>query len=261
MPETDSPTSGGGIPPALKQKVGPLPVYGWGIILVGGIVGFYVLRKKRGSTSLPPSTIGFTGGPTNGGLGAGGGGSSGGGNGSPPTTTPPPGNPPLPVTPPISAPFGPSSPGYPRDPSPPFPTTQPTPPVTPPTYKPAAPSVPTPTTAPVFQPPAPIVPRPSAPTEITDGLGHIWDSINNRWRDQWGNYQLPDGSWSNSPHNPVAPAPTGAPVPVGQPGTPSAPTPEQLQFDTQGHAWSSRFQTWVDRWGNRLLPSGKWSNE
>lgn len=54
----------GTLPPAFKARLGPLPLYAWGIILAGGVLGFVILRRRgAGAASLsggtlPPATIG-----------------------------------------------------------------------------------------------------------------------------------------------------------------------------------------------------------
>lgn len=105
-----APHVGGGIPSAFKQRVGPLPLWGWGLGLGGAIVGF-VLLKRRGSTGAAtlsggdiPATIGSGSGvsPVTGG--------SSGGSSGPIDTTPAP-----PVTTPIVAPPPLSGPGDPTD--------------------------------------------------------------------------------------------------------------------------------------------------
>ena len=158
MVDIETPHPGGGkLTDALKSKAGPLPVWGWGIILAGATAGFWLL-KRRGNAGLPVNGITSTSPFSNGNMGAGGGASGGGsgsgsgsggsgddGNSDPtpvPTTTPTP------------------------DPTPdPTPTPDPRPWPEPQPYTPTAPYVPTP--APYFPQPTPVAPQPpkvSAPT-------------------------------------------------------------------------------------------------
>lgn len=51
MPEVSSAAKG-----ALTRKVGPLPVWGWGVAIGGGILAFRYLRGSTGG-SAPPETI------------------------------------------------------------------------------------------------------------------------------------------------------------------------------------------------------------
>lgn len=71
----------------LTKRAGPLPVWGWGAVVIGGAVIFLMVRRKYsgGATGTQQDTLGF--GNTTGG-GGGGGGPTGGGSD---TTTKPPG--------------------------------------------------------------------------------------------------------------------------------------------------------------------------
>lgn len=88
----DTPPKAGGF--NLKKKVGPLPVWAWGLIGTAGIwLGYRYYRNAKAakssaatSTAVPASSSPL---PYNG-LGAGIGGGYGGGGGSPWTVTPPP---------------------------------------------------------------------------------------------------------------------------------------------------------------------------
>ncbi len=64
MPEFDTPNMTG-VKSALKTKIGPIPAWGWGIALLGGVVGFAYLKRKNAGKSGAPFT------PTNGGYGPG----------------------------------------------------------------------------------------------------------------------------------------------------------------------------------------------
>lgn len=78
MPETEE--TGTGIKGTLTKRYGPLPAWGWGAVVIGGVVVFIVIRKRMGSAAGATGTqqqgIGF--GPGGGaGGGAGGGGAGG----------------------------------------------------------------------------------------------------------------------------------------------------------------------------------------
>lgn len=126
MPDAPAPPTNerGQLDDTLKRKVGPLPVWGWGIVFAGALGGFlYLKHKNAGTVSLPAfSTVTSTSPSSNGQFGAGtvptGGGSSGDGS----TTTPPPTQ--TPPTPPATPPATP--------PTPPFPTPSSGPPPEPP---------------------------------------------------------------------------------------------------------------------------------
>lgn len=227
------------LPPALKQKVGPLPVVAWGGILVAMVGGLYLLKRHNAAQGAvsdgQPMDSSFGGMPTGnvGGYGGGGGGSSGPSGGP---TLPAPDVPITPIAPPVSVPGGPwpggGWPGPSTAPAIPAPAVPPIVIPAPPTAPIASPQpivAPTPFTppAPIRQPFVPFIPTPpkppgtpvgALPTEggtwsvppptlpVTqngfrdeDGLGHMWSSARQTWVDKWGNYQLPNGSWSNNP--------------------------------------------------------------
>lgn len=76
---------------ALTHKLGPLPVWGWALLIVGaGGVIYLVFLRGGGSSAPTPSGVLGGGTPPTGGLGGGAGGGGGGGTPSPPTppTTP-----------------------------------------------------------------------------------------------------------------------------------------------------------------------------
>ena len=99
MPILEHPTEWpGAIKGQLTRKVGPLPVWGWGAIIVGGIVAFRLVGKRGGSskatvTNPVASAVagGFAGNYGSGGGSGGGGGGGGYGGGSQPGSAP--GNP------------------------------------------------------------------------------------------------------------------------------------------------------------------------
>lgn len=81
-----APSKGAGME-AFKTKIGPLPAYGWVIIFGGLVVGFYLLKKRGGSTTLPvASTVTGTDPYSNGNYGSGSGGSAGGGGSTSPAS-------------------------------------------------------------------------------------------------------------------------------------------------------------------------------
>lgn len=130
-PEPSGGSSGSGpkfIPPTLRKKLGPLPLYAWGIIAAVGVGGaFYFLRSRGGGSAgdsgktvyvQPDDLIG----PYNNQTGGGGGSGGGAGDGSPTTPAVP--------TPPGSTTIPPRSDGHyspvtPGTTMPPKPTTPP----------------------------------------------------------------------------------------------------------------------------------------
>lgn len=97
MPD-DVSAATGGIPAAFKQRIGPLPLWGWGLGLGGAVVGFVMLKRRGGGAQLSGGDIPAT-------IGSGGGGSSGGGSGivNPPSSGP--------IDPPITPVVGPCGAG------------------------------------------------------------------------------------------------------------------------------------------------------
>ena len=70
---------------SLKTKVGPLPAWGWGLVLVSMTGAFWYLRHRNNTAVTLPvgaGTVSSTGAYGNGGFGSGGGGASGGASGS-----------------------------------------------------------------------------------------------------------------------------------------------------------------------------------
>ena len=255
-PPASSSATGSGSGSFITSRIGPLPVYAYGIILAGGVLALLYMKRRGGGTGL--GTVTSTGASGNGNFGqtsAGGGSGSSSGSGSalppssgggaggnmPPIKLPPITPPPSPITPPTAPPI--------------TPTTPPPPKVIPPSPLPTPGSGNNPPSTPA-----------KTPQTTIDGLGHIWNSATQRWEDVWGNYLLPDGvTWSNGSISPTPPAtanstPTSSFVrPTPMPVTTVAPTPF-VDEDGLGHMWDSARQAWVDRWGNWLMPSGKWSN-
>lgn len=77
------PHGGGGIKAKLGRRVGPLPVWGWGMVATGGLVAFYLLlHRKGGAASGGPGGIGavLPGDASGVGLGTSGGGTGGAGD-------------------------------------------------------------------------------------------------------------------------------------------------------------------------------------
>lgn len=91
-------------------------------------------------------------------------------------------------------------------------------------------------------------------TLVFNAQGHAWSPGLQTWVDRWGNFLRADGTWSNEPAKTISTSATAG-------GTYISRTGETLVLDAQGHGWSSALQTWVDRWGNYQLASGRWSNE
>jgi len=100
MPMIEHPTEWPGVAKStLTRKVGPLPVWGWGAVVVGGIVAFTIVKKRgTGSTAAATNPVanavagGSAGNYGTGGGGVGGTGGSGGGDtgSNPPSSGPPP---------------------------------------------------------------------------------------------------------------------------------------------------------------------------
>jgi len=87
----------GAIKETLTRKVGPLPIWGWGSVIVGGIVAFRFVGKRGGTATATTNPVasavagGFVGNYGSGSGVGGTGGSGGGDTGSnPPSSGPPP---------------------------------------------------------------------------------------------------------------------------------------------------------------------------
>lgn len=66
MPEADAPSAlakRGGLPPALKQRIGPLPLWGWGVASLGILAGVLYI-KHRGSLGSGATGAGLLSGGT-----------------------------------------------------------------------------------------------------------------------------------------------------------------------------------------------------
>ncbi len=64
----------------LTKRVGPLPIWGWGAVVIGGVGVFLIMRRRSSSTATAQPDLGSSS-AGGGGAGGGSGGGAGGGNG------------------------------------------------------------------------------------------------------------------------------------------------------------------------------------